>query len=212
MQQAGGQILPPISCWSGENRSLESAQPENDMERSERISLSKYLSYLLRHDPKSLDLQMDPHGWVRISELVEKDRAEGRDLDRDRILEVMEAGDKKRFRVSDDGRYIRASYGHSVEVDLQLEPREPPRMLFHGTAEHNLDAIRREGLRPRGRRYVHLSTGEEDARQVGSRHGKAVILEIRAGAMHERGHVLYRSDTEPGIWLTDRVPPDYISR
>ncbi len=180
------------------------------MDRSERVSLSKYLSYLLRHEPGRLDLEMDRHGWVRISQLVEKAREEGRDLSRDGIREVMEESEKNRFRVSGDGRFIRAGYGHSVDVELGLEPRQPPERLFHGTADRNLESIRKRGLLPGGRQYVHLSAEEEDARQVGARHGKPVVLVVEALVMHGEGYVYYRSDTEPGIWLTGRVPREHI--
>lgn len=180
------------------------------MDRSERISLSKYLSYLLRHHPESLDLEMDRHGWVRISELTEKARAEGTELGRERIRRLMEESDKNRFRISEDGRYLRAGYGHSIEVDLGLEPAEPPETLWHGTAGRNLESIRKNGLVPGSRQYVHLSANREDARQVGRRHGSPVILEVKAGEMHREGHRLYPSDTEPGIWLTEKVPVDLI--
>lgn len=180
------------------------------MDRSERVSLSKYLSYLLRHEPGDLGLDMDRHGWVRISQLVEKARKEGRNLNRENIREVMEESEKNRFRVSGDGRFIRAGYGHSVDVELGLEPRQPPQWLFHGTADRNLESIREWGLLQGGRQYVHLSADKEDARQVGTRHGKPVILAVEALVMHGEGHVFYRSDTEPGIWLTGHVPREHI--
>lgn len=180
------------------------------VDRSERISLSKYLSYLLRHHPESLKLEMDRHGWVRISELIEKARAEGTEISRERIRRVMEDSDKNRFRISEDGRCLRAGYGHSIEVDLGLEPAGPPEKLWHGTARRNLDSIRRDGLLPGSRQYVHLSASREVARQVGGRHGSPVILEVNAGDMHRRGHRLYPSDSEPGIWLTEMVPVDFI--
>jgi putative RNA 2'-phosphotransferase len=125
-----------------------------------------------------------------------------------RSSRVVESNDKKRFAFSPDGSSIRASQGHSVEVDLGLAPVAPPERLFHGTATRFLDAIRAEGLRPQSRRHVHLSPDEETAVKVGQRHGKPAVLLVHAGAMHRDGHVFYRS--ENGVWLTTVVPVGYL--
>ena len=169
---------------------------------------SKFLSYVLRHDPDALGLTLDPGGWVEVETLVERARADGRSLSRARIEQVIEAGEKTRFALSDDGSRIRANYGHSVEVDLALSPTPPPGTLYHGTARAAVSAIRAEGLRPQSRQYVHLSPTPDEATAVGRRHGTPVVLSIDAPALHEAGQALYRStDT---VWLTRRVPPDFI--
>ena len=36
-----------------------------------------------------------------------------------------------------------------------------------------------------------------------------VVLPVRAGALHARGHAFYRSAN--GVWLTDAVPPGFIA-
>jgi putative RNA 2'-phosphotransferase len=125
-------------------------------------------------------------------------------LDRATLDRVVGENDKQRFALSADGRRIRASQGHSVAVELGLEPREPPAVLFHGTADRNLDSIRAEGLRPGRRTHVHLSADEATATAVGRRHGRPVVLRVHAGRMHAAGHAFYRSDN--GVWLTARVP------
>lgn len=169
---------------------------------------SKFLSYVLRHNPGALDLDLDPGGWADLDTLIENARAEGRSLNRSRIKHVIDAGEKTRFALTADASKIRANYGHSIDVDLDFEPTAPPEHLYHGTARTALPAIRDEGLRPQSRQYVHLSPTREEATAVGQRHGTPVVLSIAAPALHEAGFTLYRStDT---VWLTHHVPPSFI--
>ena len=169
---------------------------------------SKYLSYVLRHNPGALGLELEPGGWVDVETLLERARAEGRSLSRSRLEHVVAAGEKSRFAFSDDGSKLRANYGHSIEVDLDLAPTPPPDRLYHGTARTALSSIRTEGLRPQSRQYVHLSATTEDATAVGRRHGAPVVLPVDAPALHEAGHSLYRSTD--AVWLTRRVPPSFL--
>jgi putative RNA 2'-phosphotransferase len=169
---------------------------------------SKFLSYVLRHNPGALNLTLDPGGWADVDTLIENARAEGRSLTRARIRHVIDAGEKTRFRLSADGSKIRANYGHSVDVDLNLTPTPPPDHLYHGTARTALPSIQEAGLRPQSRQYVHLSPTPDDATAVGRRHGTPVVLTIDAPGLHEAGHTLYQStDT---VWLTRQVPPAFI--
>lgn len=124
--------------------------------------------------------------------------------------EVVTTNDKQRFAFSDDGLFIRANQGHSVTVDLQLEPCEPPEVLYHGTVANALAAIQAEGLMPMSRQHVHLSADRETADRVGSRRGKPTILTVRSGQMWRDGHRFYQSAN--GVWLTDAVPPAYLAQ
>jgi putative RNA 2'-phosphotransferase len=121
---------------------------------------------------------------------------------------VVAESDKQRFALSPDGSRIRANQGHSVEVDLGLDPRTPPEVLYHGTASRFVDSIRGSGLHAGSRTHVHLSSDVETARRVGQRHGSPVVLTIAAGRMHRDGRAFYRS--ENGVWLTAAVPAEYI--
>jgi putative RNA 2'-phosphotransferase len=170
--------------------------------------LSKFLSLVLRHEPEHIGITLDSNGWVGVDELLAAAARAGHPIDREQLDRVVATNDKKRFAFSPDGSRIRASQGHSMEVDLGLPPVVPPERLFHGTATRFLDAIRAEGLRPQSRQHVHLSPDEETAVKVGQRHGKPVVLVVLAGAMHREGHVFYRSDNE--VWLTEAVPPRYL--
>ena len=175
-----------------------------------RTGQSKFLSYVLRHDPGSIGLSLGAGGWVPIDELLARCQSAGRTITSDELAALVSGGGgKRRFAISQDGAMIRASQGHSVAVDLELPALEPPELLFHGTVARSLPAIRAEGLRRMSRHHVHLSPDPETARIVGRRRGQPLVLRIAAGAMHRDGHVFHRADN--GIWLTEHVPPDYIS-
>jgi putative RNA 2'-phosphotransferase len=170
---------------------------------------SKFLSLVLRHQPEVAGISVDEAGWVAVEELLEGCRRAGQAISRPELEEIVRASDKQRFALSPDGTRIRADQGHSVDVDLGYEPATPPDVLYHGTAEKYLDSIRREGLVKGGRHHVHLSERVETATAVGQRHGKVVVLEVRAGAMHREGFLFYR--TPNGVWLTDQVSPEYLT-
>jgi putative RNA 2'-phosphotransferase len=174
-----------------------------------KIRTGRLLARLLRHEPQAIGLSLDAAGWADLDALVRLARAAGHPLTREMVLEEVAANDKRRFALSGDGRRIRASQGHSIPVDLGLAPSAPPARLWHGTARANLDAIFRDGLRPMSRRHVHLSTDPRTALKVGSRHGRAVVLAVDAGAMALAGHVFIVS--ENGVWLTEAVPPIFLS-
>ena len=180
-------------------------------EESSLTRFSKFLSYILRHHPESIGLELDSHGWAHIPTLIRKAEQDGKSLSREKLHRVIESGTKNRFTISDDGEYIRAGYGHSIDVDLSLTPQTPPGILYHGTAGKNVESILENGLHSGSRNYVHLSAEKEDAVSVGQRHGKPVILTIHSQEMHEEGYPFYRSESEKSIWLVERVPEEFIS-
>jgi putative RNA 2'-phosphotransferase len=162
----------------------------------------------LRHRPDEIGIALDEQGWVAIDELLVACAAHGRPIAREELEAVVATSDKRRFAVSDDGLRIRASQGHSVEVDLGYAPAEPPERLYHGTATRNLASIRAEGLNKGSRHHVHLSSDDATARSVGARYGKPIVLTIRAGEMARDGFPFYLSAN--GVWLTDHVPVRYV--
>lgn len=172
------------------------------------VETSKFLSFVLRHQPESIGIQLDDQGWVDVEELLAAAGRHGRQLDRVLLERVVETNDKRRFAFSEDRLKIRANQGHSVEIDLGLVPVEPPDLLYHGTATRFLDSIRAGGLTSGERRHVHLSPDAETAVAVGRRHGKPVVLTVQAGRMHAAGHPFFLSAN--GVWLTDRVPTEYL--
>ncbi|WP_159769875.1 RNA 2'-phosphotransferase [Streptomyces sp. HM190] len=176
------------------------------MDERRTVKVSKYLSKHLRHQPERIGLTLDEAGWVEIDALIKAAAAHGFRLTRAELDHVVEANDKRRFAVQGDR--IRASQGHTVEVDLGLPAATPPPYLYHGTVAAHLTAIRAEGLRPMTRHDVHLSPDRETASRVGARRGRPVVLSVDAGAMHIDGHVFRVSAN--GVWLTETVPPQYL--
>jgi len=171
--------------------------------------ISKMLSLVLRHAPERIGITLNKNGWTDIKQLISKAKKAGYKLNLDDLLETVRANDKQRFTISEDGRKIRAAQGHSIDIDLALQSIEPPEMLFHGTASANLNSIFEQGIVSAKRQYVHLSSNEETAFKVGSRHGKAIVLKINTGQMFKEGLKFLKADN--GVWLTDHILPKYIN-
>ncbi|MFP3855076.1 MAG: RNA 2'-phosphotransferase [Anaerolineales bacterium] len=178
------------------------------MRPERRVELSKFLSFILRHQPEGVGLRLEPGGWVEVDDLLAACQLSGWEIDRAVLKEVVELGNKPRFSFSDEGDRIRANYGHSVEIDLGIEPQAPPDKLFHGTARKSLASIHLQGLQPKGRQWVHLSPDRETAESVGSRHGSPVVLVVAARRLYLQGHAFYHP--AEGTWLTDSVPPEAL--
>jgi putative RNA 2'-phosphotransferase len=178
------------------------------MDDKRLVKVSKYLSKHLRHEPERLGLELQPGGWVGVDELLAACAAHRFPLSRSELDEVVERSDKKRFAFDETGMRVRANQGHSAPVDLQLEPVEPPPVLYHGTPERNRAVILESGLKKMARHHVHLSLDEPTARKVGQRRGKPILFAVDAAAMRRDGHAFYRSAN--GVWLVDEVPPRYL--
>ena len=177
---------------------------------SELNDYSRFLSFILRHKPGSVGLELDAHGWVEIDALVEHTQNTDLPLTVDIIEKIVATSDKQRFAISQDRTKIRANQGHSISVDLNLSPKTPPDTLYHGTAVRFVEAILKEGLKRGSRQHVHLSADRELAVKVGARHGKPVILVVDAKRMHAKNVNFYQSKN--GVWLTDSVPAQFLKR
>lgn len=178
------------------------------MNEQDQKRASKFMSLVLRHQPEVAGLTLDDAGWVPVGDLLEGLARKNRRLSRAELQQTVETNDKKRFEFSDDGTQIRASQGHSVNVELGYEPQQPPPTLLHGTIEKFLDSIRDKGLVKRSRQHVHLHDDRQVAIQVGSRRGLPVILEVDSAAMASQGFEFFCSTN--AVWLTDHVPPQFI--
>jgi putative RNA 2'-phosphotransferase len=175
----------------------------------EQVRTSRFLSLILRHKPEEAGLTLDHSGWCSVDDLLRRCAVRGHRISREDLDAIVTENDKKRFQFSEDGKRIRASQGHSIEVDLQYTPKQPPETLYHGTATRFLDPIKKLGLIKGSRRHVHLSAQLETAFKVGERHGKSVVIPVRAGQMHTAGVPFYLTPNE--VWLVDAVPPEYLS-
>lgn len=170
--------------------------------------LSVFISLVLRHKPDAAGIRLDEHGWANVDELLNGINDTGRMINRDILEEIVKTDNKQRYSFNEDKTLIRANQGHSVPVDVELEEQQPPKYLYHGTADRFLDAIMSDGLKPMSRLYVHLSRDEEVAVKVGRRHGNPVVLRIRAEDMWNDGMKFYLSQN--GVWLTKYVDRKYI--
>ncbi|MDQ0985560.1 RNA 2'-phosphotransferase [Streptomyces sp. V2I9] len=180
------------------------------MDERRTVKVSKYLSKHLRHQPERIGLTLDRNGWVAVDELLAAAARNGFALSRAELDHAVAVNDKRRFAVEKgvDGDRIRANQGHTIAVELDLPPVEPPAYLYHGTVAPALEAIRAEGLRPMARHHVHLSSDRETAIRVGARRGRPLVLAVDAAAMHRAGHVFRVSAN--GVWLADAVPPEFL--
>lgn len=173
-------------------------------------TLSKTLSYWLRHAPEAADLNLDHAGWADTGAVLAALARSGPGVSMSDLHDLVEQSDKNRFELSTDGLRIRARQGHSIKVDADWEAATPPETLYHGTVERFLEPILREGLRPQARHHVHLSSDVETARAVGARRGQPIVLEVAAGAMHASGTAFFLSSN--GVWLVEHVPAEHLHR
>lgn len=178
------------------------------LNEKETTHLSKFLSLVLRHKPETINLSLGENGWTDTVQLLGKMNAAGKAIDFETLKYIVDTNSKKRFAFNEDMSRIRASQGHSLEIELGYEPQEPPHILYHGTALQNLKAILEQGLIKGNRHHVHLSTSKETAMNVGSRYGKPIVLKVQSRQMYNNGHQFFVSEND--VWLTDNVPHKYI--
>lgn len=178
------------------------------LSEKENTKISKFLSLVLRHQPETISIQLDASGWVDVNDLLEKAKAHGMAISPDILNFVVASNSKKRFAFNDDGTKIRASQGHSIDIELGYVAATPPPLLYHGTTKRALESILLTGLEKRQRHHVHMSTDVNTALNVGQRYGEAVLLQIDAERMKEDGYLFYCSENK--VWLTDHVPAKYL--
>ncbi|QMU79262.1 RNA 2'-phosphotransferase [Streptacidiphilus sp. PB12-B1b] len=184
-------------------------EPNHPHDEARMVQQSRFLSRVLRHDPGRIGLTLDPAGWVAVDALLAGLAAHRHPMSRARLERLVAESDKQRFAFDPTGTRIRANQGHTVPVDLGCAVAEPPAVLFHGTHPGALAAIRREGLRPMRRHDVHLSPDRETATRVGARRGSPIVLVVDAARMAGDGHTFRLSAN--GVWLTQAVPPGYLT-
>ena len=178
------------------------------MKEKDITSISKFLSLVLRHQPEVIGVALDEQGWVNLDELLKQANAHGHTINLELLNYVVETNSKKRFAFDESGQRIRASQGHSVDVELGYQAQIPPEILYHGTGIKSIAAIQQTGIEKRSRQHVHLSKDMKTAIQVGSRHGKPAVFSVLAGEMHNDGFMFYLSENK--VWLTDTVPARFL--
>ena len=169
--------------------------------------ISRFLTYLLRHRPKEYPLSFDREGFVSWRDVVEVAQDRFQEITEAEMRSVVMGSDKKRFELKGDK--VRATYGHSFPVDLGSAAVEPPAELYLGIARDLAQSILRDGLKPRDRRYVHLSPSLEEALAVGKRRDPSpALVVVNARSAHAEGVRFFSSGP---LFLTENVPPQYLS-
>ena len=171
--------------------------------------ISKYMSLILRHKPQAIGIALDEHGWANVNELI-VGISKTYEFDMEMLEEIVRTDNKQRYSFNEDKTLIRANQGHSIPVDVELEEKTPPDILWHGTGEKYVASIDAQGLIPKSRLYVHLSSDRETAKKVGSRHGRPVIYEIDCRQMAADGYRFFESANH--VWLTKEVPVRYLRK
>jgi len=152
-------------------------------------------------------LELDEAGWTKVGDLIEAALARYGWVQPRHVRAVLAGDPRGRFQTR-EGR-VRATYGHSVDVDVDVDEGAVPSRLYHGTARRNVAAIRAEGLRPMDRREVHLSPSVEEAREVGRRHGdEVVVFAVDVDGLRADGIAVDRRS--PVVFTCPRVPPAHL--
>ena len=176
------------------------------------LKLSKVVSHALRHEPQLYNLQMDDEGWVEVVALLNalnKKYSLQPALSRNDLERMVVFSEKKRHEI--EGARIRALYGHSLSSKIFYKETQPPDVLFHGTTPIALGLILRDGLKPMGRKCVHLSLDPETALSAGLRRSmEAVLLKIDSKGAHDAGVKFYYGSEE--ILLSSEIPSKYIQQ
>ena len=179
------------------------------MSQKNKESTSKLIALVLRHKPEEIGITLDEHGWANVDELI-AGIAKTQPFDMAALEEIVSTDEKQRYSFNEDKTLIRANQGHSIPVDVELEQKTPPELLYHGTGEKYTASIDVQGLIPKSRLYVHLSPDYDTAVKVGSRHGKPVVYTVAAGEMQKNGYAFYQSVN--GVWLTKSVPVEFLRK
>lgn len=179
-----------------------------------RKNISVYISFLLRHKPEDIGLEMDKHGWVSVDELICGINKKGKyQLDLPRLEEIVAQDNKGRYRFNIEHTKIKACQGHTIKwVEPEVETLTPPEFLYHGTTTASAEKIMASGaISKMNRHAVHMQADPQKAWQSATRwHQSPVVLEIAAGDMSRAGYIFGK--TENDVWCTDSVPTEYIAR
>ena len=179
------------------------------MDKKQEERLSRYLSLVLRHHPEAAGITLRREGaWAEVDALLRGAKRAGKPLDLPLLEKIVREDGKQRYSFSPDHRYIRANQGHSIPVDLELSPKMPPAVLYHGTGLKYVPSIERQGLLHMRRLYVHLSRDIDTAVAVGQRHGTCFVYRVDAAQMARDGLLFYESVNH--VWLTEHVPARYL--
>ncbi|MFO7991466.1 MAG: RNA 2'-phosphotransferase [Thermoplasmata archaeon] len=182
------------------------------MSDEEIKNLGKTTAGILRHFPDKYGLDVDDRAWVDLEHYVKalRNRQKRFHWLRRYHMEALVATDEKNRYQIEDG-YIRATYGHSIDVDLDLPTEDIPDSLYLPTTEKEAELLLEGGVKPSDRIYVHLSGTYESAVGAGVvRTEKPVILKVDAKEAIEEGHAIMKAGKE--VYITKEIQPEYLSK
>ncbi|MEF8835562.1 MAG: RNA 2'-phosphotransferase [Candidatus Thermoplasmatota archaeon] len=180
------------------------------MSDEESKNLGKTTAGVLRHFPDKYGLEMDERGWISLEHFVKvlRNRQKSFHWLRRYHVKALAATDKKNRYEYKDGK-IRATYGHSIEVDLDLPTEDIPDTLYAPTTEKESELLLESGLRPSDRTYVHLSGTYESAVEAGAvRTENPVILEVDAKGAIEDGNEIMKAGKE--VFIAEEIKAEYL--
>lgn len=172
--------------------------------------LSIYLCYLLRHRPEEAHLELDIHGWTDIQDLIKKvNKYSTYKLSNKILQEIVDSDDKGRYKIA-DGR-IKCCQGHSIDwIVPELEYKQPPDVLYHGTTVEALKKIKKSGfISKMSRHAVHTHADIKMAWKSAKRWKLTpVVLKIDSNMMYKSGYKFGVSENQ--VWCVDSIPIEYI--
>ena len=182
------------------------------MRTGERNSLARRLALVLRHAPEKFDLEMDINGWVDVKDIVRKFKKQGGKrnhwLRPHHLSAVVETDPKGRYDIR--GNTIRATYGHTVEIEIDLPTDNIPDALYYPCDPVETENLLEVGISPSGRSHVHLSASIKTAAEAGHVHfALPTILEIDTAQMIAAGETIWHAGIT--VYLTDNTPAKYLS-
>lgn len=181
------------------------------MDDREVRKLSSILIGILRHFPQQFNVKLDSHGWADIDEVVNaiKNKIDRFYWLRKRHVVALALTDEKGRYQLREGK-IRATYAHTIEVDLSDLPDADVDTLYYPVTEEELEIVLEQGLLPTDRNKVHLSGSVEKAMEAGkTRVENPVILKIDARKAMEDGIVIKKAGKE--VYIADEIDAKYIS-
>ena len=176
-------------------------------------NISIYISYILRHHPEEIGLDMDKHGWVNTKDLIKGINDSGKyQLEQESLEQIVVLDEKGRYKFNEDKTRIKACQGHSIPwVEPELTYKKPPQYLYHGTTTEALDKIFKTGhIDKMNRHAVHMQADESLAWKSAVRWKgkKPIVIKIAAREMYDDGKQFGVSDND--VWCTEEIPTDYI--
>ena len=71
--------------------------------------ISKYLTFILRHEPHSIGMKLDDEGYLNVEDLVKNANASGKSITSEQVQQVVADHEQNLFTLSDEGTRIRVS-------------------------------------------------------------------------------------------------------